>query len=317
MTTVQAGAGRIVVHSTGQETVLSELASSYPLKLLSPRSARVNVRVVYVLTYGGGLVAGDQVDLHVGVYDGTSLVLLTQVGGESPQRACLCHPDSLQGSTKVFKTRPGGRSARPSSMTVDTITSQQMNAVVGPKSALFLLPDPITCFRAARYQQCQTFRLQEESSVVVLDWITSGRKSLGENWSFTKYHSLNEVWVDGERIARDVMLLEDRAEQIHGLSPRTLADRLSPYSCYATVLMYGPLTNNTRRALRERFDNITVFKHAAPPSMIWSYTPIHGGKGSVVRVAATEMETIRIWFRGALETLQDTVGKDIYHNAFG
>ena len=76
---VGAGRGRIRVQSDGNEAVLSELSYSYPLKLLSPRLSHPNVAVVYVLTYGGGLVAGDFVDLNVRVEDGTALVLLTQV----------------------------------------------------------------------------------------------------------------------------------------------------------------------------------------------------------------------------------------------
>lgn len=76
---VGAGKGRIEVRSDGCEAVLSELSYSYPLKLLSPRLSLPEVAVVYVLTYGGGLVAGDVVDLHVNIKDGRSLVLLTQV----------------------------------------------------------------------------------------------------------------------------------------------------------------------------------------------------------------------------------------------
>lgn len=76
---VKPGAGRIAVHLDGSEAVLSELSSSYPLKLLSPKLPPHNVAVVYALTYGGGLVAGDQVKLEVEVRDGAALVLLTQV----------------------------------------------------------------------------------------------------------------------------------------------------------------------------------------------------------------------------------------------
>lgn len=76
---VVAGRGRICVHSDGREATLSELSYSYPLKLLSPHLSQPNVAVVYVLTYGGGLVASDCVDLDVSVNDGASLVLLTQV----------------------------------------------------------------------------------------------------------------------------------------------------------------------------------------------------------------------------------------------
>lgn len=76
---VEAGKGHIQVRSDGHEAVLSKLSYSYPLKLLSPRLSHPNVAVVYVLTYGGGLVGGDRIDLEVGVNDRTSLVLLTQV----------------------------------------------------------------------------------------------------------------------------------------------------------------------------------------------------------------------------------------------
>lgn len=76
---VGAGEGRIEVRSDGSEAVLSQLSYSYPLKLLAPRLSRPDVAVVYVLTYGGGLIAGDSIDLNVGVHDGTSVVLLTQV----------------------------------------------------------------------------------------------------------------------------------------------------------------------------------------------------------------------------------------------
>jgi hypothetical protein len=84
---VGAGKGRIQVRSDGFEAVLSELSYSYPLKLLSPRLSCSNVAVVYVLTYGGGLVAGDSVDLNVKVENGTALVLLTQV--RTLGQACL------------------------------------------------------------------------------------------------------------------------------------------------------------------------------------------------------------------------------------
>jgi urease accessory protein len=76
---VAPGTGRIAVRLDGSEAVLTELSSSYPLKLLSPRLPPHNVAVVYCLTYGGGLVAGDRVNLKADVREGAALVLLTQV----------------------------------------------------------------------------------------------------------------------------------------------------------------------------------------------------------------------------------------------
>ena len=81
-----------------------------------------------------------------------------------------------------------------------------MDVNIDSGSSLFLLPDPVTCFRSARYNQLQTFRAAADASVVLLDWISSGRKALGEDWSFSRYYSLNELWVDGKRVARDLSI---------------------------------------------------------------------------------------------------------------
>ncbi|KAI0936630.1 hypothetical protein AcV5_004720 [Taiwanofungus camphoratus] len=297
---MNAGIGRIVVCTHGPESIFSELASTYPLKLLSPRIAQDNVSVVYILTYGGGLVGGDRIELSVEIQEGTALVMLSQ------------------GSTKIFKTRPGKRrSARSQLTSSDAITTQKMDVVVDYRSILFLLPDPVTCFRSAKYNQLQTFRLKGAASAVILDWITSGRKSLGEEWVFSRYYSMNEVWVHDERIAKDVMLLEGEEANIGHLPTRTLADTLAPYSCYATVIMYGPLVQSTIRHLSGEYEAISVFRHTEPPHLLWSFSLIREGKGCVVRVAAKETEDVRAWLGSRLKQLERVIGKDVYQKAFG
>lgn len=74
---IEAGVGRIVLNSYGSNVVFSQLSSTYPLKLLSPQILD-RVAVVYALTYGGGLVGGDQVNLSVDVGSGAILVMLSQ-----------------------------------------------------------------------------------------------------------------------------------------------------------------------------------------------------------------------------------------------
>jgi len=75
---IHSGGGRITVSLHAGKAVISELSSTYPLKLLSPR-IHDGTALVYLLTYGGGLVGGDQVDLVVKVEPGAKLVLLSQV----------------------------------------------------------------------------------------------------------------------------------------------------------------------------------------------------------------------------------------------
>lgn len=118
---INVGGGRIVTHSCGSEVVFSELSSTYPLKLLSPRIAQGGVALVYILSYGGGLVGGDRVNLTVDVGSGTVLVLLSQVcsrcvyywvntmakkhSGIRAQRKCS-RRDLVTGLHVVLKDRP-------------------------------------------------------------------------------------------------------------------------------------------------------------------------------------------------------------------
>ena len=76
---MDAGSGRIVLRRHGAEAAFSELSYVYPLKLLSPRLSPENASTVYVVSYGGGLVGGDRIQLSVVVSEGAALVMLTQV----------------------------------------------------------------------------------------------------------------------------------------------------------------------------------------------------------------------------------------------
>lgn len=76
---LEAGHGRITCVSYGSSVVFTELSATYPLKLLSPKLAQDKVAIVYVLSYGGGLISGDRVKLGVSVKDDCRLLLLSQV----------------------------------------------------------------------------------------------------------------------------------------------------------------------------------------------------------------------------------------------
>ena len=214
----------------------------------------------------------------------------------------------------MFKARPGQRLSSRSQIL--PVTTQRLNVRVSPRSALFLLPDPVTCFRSAKYHQLQTFHLAKDASAVLLDWITSGRKSLGEEWVFSRYYSINEVWVDDKCIAKDAMLLEERETSSSLLKSRPLGETLAPYSCYATVIIYGPLVQDTIRHLSLAYESITVFKQRAPPSILWSFSPICDGEGCIVRVAAKETEDVKNWLKRALQGLEVVLGMDAYRRAF-
>jgi len=308
------GKGRAVLRKSGNEAAFSELSYSYPLKLLSPQgSSDAPVAIAYMMSYGGGLVSGDQVELSVDLGSGTSLLLLTQ------------------GSTKVFKSRPSAYSLSTAPLspklngegtTSDdaraNATTQKIDFTISSDAFLLLLPDPVTCFRASSYSQLQTFHLEHGSSAAILDWFTSGRMSRGEQWEFERYRSSNEVFLGGKRIMRDVMLLESAPpdDSLLFLPPRTLKDRLGPYACYATLLLVGPKVQNLIASLQAAYQNIHLFQQSEPLPLVWSLSALDESAGAVVRVAAMETDMVRMWLRQNLQGLADVVGEFVYEKAF-
>ena len=211
----------------------------------------------------------------------------------------------VQGFTKVFKVRPGAQATPHSEKT----TTQQIRFSVEAGGSLFLLPDPVTCFRDASYRQIQTFDVEQGGSAVVLDWITSGRMATGEEWVMKRYYSLNEVRYEGKRIAKDVLLLEDEDKA------NSLLAKLTPYHCYAMVILCGPQTTSVITSLTAKYSQISVFKQRSPPPLIWSITQIDGG-GAVVRAAGVRTEMVKHWLRDALSDLSSVIGNDVYKRTF-
>jgi len=223
----------------------------------------------------------------------------------------------------VFKARPGVRAAVPiTSHAPDTtapLTQQRLDVCVAAGGALYLLPDPVTCFRDAAYHQAQTFRLARGASAALLDWYTSGRRARGEEWAFARYYSVNEVFVDGTRSARDVVLLEGTAQGARPLPRRTLADRMGPYACYATLLLYGPRLQGVVQALEDRMRAATVFQVREPLDVLWSLSPVRGeagDNGRIVRVAGKETEDVKRWLSDALRGLVEVIGEEVYSKIF-
>ncbi|PWN44094.1 UreD-domain-containing protein, partial [Ceraceosorus guamensis] len=320
----------------------SSLYASFPLKLLHPRVSSQDasrpkaVAALYVVSYGGGLVSGDEVLLDVDVGQGCALIMLTQ------------------GSTKVFRMRSAtlGVQRRPNIEQASTLVSndqhagsphstrQVMRYLVRPNATLVLLPDPVTCFAGARYTQVQRFDLRcaDTSSLVMLDWFTPGRRS--ELWAFDSYRSRNELRVAGRLFARDVMLLEQSSltqlsqggqptrAAAPGLLP--LSVRCHPYTTYATLLLVGPDCEQAIHHLKAEFAKIeqgVLPASKQPDDLIWSLSELHCEpqqsdlekrsplRGAIVRVAGTETQTVRAWLAKHLQSMVDVVGPDLYRQA--
>ena len=169
-------------------------------------------------------------------------------------------------------------------------------------------------------------------SLVLLDWFTSGRMAIGEEWCFTRYKSTNEVHIGTERVARDVLLLAQPSSSTSPPSPsatapaapprtlraRTIADRLAPYACYATLLLFGPAAAPLAAHFQGAYDGLRQMqvRKGAPEGLLWSFSALAEGRGCIVRIAGTETDRVRAWLKEQLKGLEEVVGQDAYARAF-
>ncbi|GFZ45219.1 hypothetical protein JCM24511_02945 [Saitozyma sp. JCM 24511] len=328
-TTRQPGSGYLHLAPSSHHARFSALSASYPLKLLAPTplpSQPKHLGTCYTLAYGGGLVAGDLISLRVQVDRACGLVMLTQ------------------GSTKVFKHRPGIRpmshhAVRASSSSDSGVTQQRLHVKLEPGSMLLLLPDSVSPFRGSRYSQAQRFALPgcRTASVLILDWVNSGRgyRPAGssalskteedeEIWSMDSYASVNEVLIGDKLVMRERMVLDnhpcDRPNDNLSASPGpsapghlAVAARLAPYHVYATVLILGPHLAPLISHLDHLADKTSQFQLPKSPGLTWAFSNTDD-QGGVLRIAGVEVEDVQRWLRGVLDAggLRDMVGDGLW-----
>jgi urease accessory protein len=221
--TSKPGHGTILLTLLPPKTpILQTCSYQYPLKLIAPSPLTIHnilIHTVFLLTYGGGLVAGDAINLSTKLDAHTRLVLLTQ------------------GSTKIFK-----------SPSPDVVTRQYLTVDVANGAALCYIPDPVQPFENSSFEQSQTYTLAspEGASLCICDWVCQGRTARGENWNFYKYTSKNEIWFAAKDGGKKRLLLRDNALLENGqcVEPTSFAHRIDNLGVFGTLILRGPLFTN-------------------------------------------------------------------------
>ena len=246
----QRGAAELTVELVaGQSAITTALARS-PMKLLTPR-ARGQSAWAYISSFGGGLVAGDQTQLQLHLGQDARCFLGTQA------------------STKVYRN--------PARRACGHVTSARL----AKNSLLIFAPDPVQPFAASSYSQRQEFHLASSAGLVLVDWFSAGRAARGERWAFNRFQSRNDVFIGGERIFMDSILLNPA-----GSSPLS-AHVTGRFNCFATLLMVGAPLKNAAADLLAQVATMPV-KRSAP--LICSASAVR--RGTVLRVAGEEVEAV-------------------------
>lgn len=265
----------------GQSTLQASY-STQPLRLLTPVSRGTSVWS-YLSNLGGGLVAGDQTEIHC------------HVGRDA---RCFL---GTQSSTKIYRN-PKGKPCR-----------HVADVRLDEGSLLVLAPDPVQAFAEASYDQTQRIRMAPGSSLVLLDWFTSGRMARGERWRFQRLHSRNEVWAcdhegqghDGRLAFLDSMTLDA------GRHSLDVQHRLGRFDCIALLLLMGPLLQAGIDALMESVAAAPVSRSA---SLCFSASPI--GQGALLRIAGERTRDVSQEIERRLAFIPALLGDDPWARRF-
>lgn len=239
------------------------------MKLLTPITRGPSVWAC-TSSFGGGLVAGDETRLEIRLGDGTR-----------------CHVGT-QASTKVYRN-PAGRPC-----------GHVTRARVGCDALLTFTPDPVQAFSQSRYVQNQDFHLGAGASLVLLDWLTSGRAACGERWEFDRYESRTTVFgAAGEPLWVDALRLDPST------GPLGTAHRLGRFNCLAVVLFTGPAT---RVAAARLLSDLAARPVGRREAIVASASP--APDGAMLRIAGESVEEVGQALRPYLQSLSELLGDD-------
>ena len=260
-----AGTGFLQIVKRGRQSVVCRAFATSPLKLLTPGNHGA-AAWVYSASYGGGLVGGDAVRLAVDVGPGAMALI------------------STQSSTKAYRSDRGA--------------SMHLDALVGDGGLLVVAPDPIVCFARSSFRQAQQVDLSGTGALVLVDWLSSGRRAAGERWAFDRYSSRTTVRVDGRLIFYDGLSLDSADGDI--------STRIGRFDVLATVLIVGASLAAAADVAMTELNAIPVVRCA---DLLTSASRV-SGLGVVVRIAGTSVEQVGGLVREHLRFVPARLGDD-------
>jgi urease accessory protein len=185
-----AKASRIAVaHVRGRSRLVGSRAIQ-PLKILQSKCPGKACYTV-ISNYGGGIVAGDHIQLDI------------DCGTDS--RFCL----GTQAHTRVYKS-----DSCPCSQTVSLRVADNSLAVI--------CADPLVLHEGAIFQQRWDCELADSADLVLIDWLSAGRIRRGEAFAFERFETEFRLSHKGELQLLDRLRLEPESQNAR--SPAAFGD---------------------------------------------------------------------------------------------
>ncbi|HET9384626.1 MAG TPA: urease accessory protein UreD [Gemmatimonadales bacterium] len=261
----QPGRAELEVIPGPRGSVVSRALAASPLRLLTPAN-HGRAAWIYTSTFGGGMVDGDAIAMRVVVGQGAAALLSTQA------------------STKVYRSPRG--------------CEVELQAEVERDGLLVVLPDPVVCFAASSYRQVQRVDVAAGARLVLVDWMTSGRRASGERWAFAEYVSRTVVRYGGRLLLHDGTALR--------ASDGDLAARMGRFDVLALVVIAGAGLQDDATALVSSVNGRPIVRGA---DELVAAAPLRDC-GCVVRVAGRSVEQVGRRLRRLLRFVPALLGDD-------
>jgi len=242
------------------QTGLSDLYHSHPMRVLFPRPARNDVITAAITTVSGGLVGGDQIDVSINAEENAQVLSLAQA------------------AEKVYRAQD----AEPARVT--------LTLKAGANGCLEYLPQETILFEGARLVRSTRIDLATETAHVMAgEMVIFGRGAMGETVRQCQFQENWRLTLAGRTIWRDAFVLNPAvAISPFGLNgatamatlicaapqPETLRDRVRPLLMdlpggIAGATAMGPLLllrflGKDPAAMRARYMQVwSVLRHQA------------------------------------------------------
>ena len=237
----------VQVRRVNERSMITRIKSQYPLRFMPQDDLNhaYNCIIVYALGYGGGMVQGDGTNMEILVDD----------------NACLCL--RTQGATKIYK------SGLP-----EIVTNQTVTTTISTNGFMIYTPDHTSLYKNSTYHQEQSYKLQENASLIHIDWFSCGRNdqndvNKNELWNINKLITRLSI----EDSSQKKILCENLDLEASSNSNISVADKLGNATMFGILILIGPKTVTLRNRLkifterqsfhqrREEINAITQHRH--------------------------------------------------------
>ena len=173
----------------------------------------------FMLSLGGGFVAGDQYENKFTLDDGAKVILTTQ----SPN--------------KIFKS--------PKQIPAE----QKTSIYLGKGSQLEYISDSLIAYEDAYYIQETEIHMEEDASLIYMDGITPGWAPTGEKFKYDEVKLRTKVYQDGQPILLDYLKLTPKSSKMEALG------MLEDYTQFGTMMVIdNRITEEMIKELRGLID---------------------------------------------------------------